>query len=339
MRPKYYDEWVERYADSIIKQYILQIGDKLLKERETIIKKVREQLEDFMKDICILQSKADFSIGCIQGALLATSVINDKPSIIYEAFDQDQEYGHVYVAKEYEIDWLFTGWEELKESLQQSILENGYARLLSFEAVKSFMIEQIPSCAYVFTYFVKYIFKEMDSFKYFSDLKVGENFYISAGCYHDFYKILYKKQKNKDILISQNDRDFSFGQFSQYVYRKKKIVTGNFKSAVFSDCRFMDVNILGCDFSDCEFNNCSFTRVTINDSVFHGSIFRECTFSQVLFQKCISKKGLIIEKNCIKDICREAAFIQSEMKNVDFKECDMKDCRYIETKTDEDLEK
>lgn len=329
VKPAYYEEWKTKYGQELLEKYARDTGACLKQEREQITVTLKTQFEDFLRAIRILQGKTPFQIGCIQGALLYSSVKNGNPVILYEAFDEAGEYGKVLMAKEYPADWLFVNWGGLWEALQKSLKDHGFARFMSEEAVNCLMNEQISSCVYALTYLAKYIFKGMDQFLYFDRIQTTDDFYVTLGGYQDFCKCLYRKRKEVDIFVSIEDRDFTFCNFRDCVYQDKKIWTGNFNNAVFTKCRFQNVDIVGCEFRDCEFKECSFQNVTFVECALQGCIWMECSVQTTSFLRCEHQSGAVLEGDQIKDICRKTTFLWSELTDVDFGGSSLKDESFI----------
>ncbi len=329
MRPLYYKEWVQKYANEQLEEYYIKLGNFIVMNRNEIQNIVQEQVEDFMQTVCILQGRGDFNVGCIQGALLASSIINGRYVIIYEAFDELQDYGEVCVAKEYDISWLFSGWEKLEKDLKKTIKEYGYSGKLSEEAVITFLLEQVPKCAQVLAHLTKYVFKNMSLFTYYSKMKRSKEFYFSIGGYHDSRIVLFQEKEEKDIFQAGDIKSFPFQIFAQCIYTKRNFRNFEFQNALFQDCRFKDMIIEDCDFSDCEFNNCTFKSVKFKCCLFHGTYVVESQLLNVRFEDCSCKHGLLINEGKVKNIYRQARFVKTIFNEVEFDNKMEEDWEYV----------
>lgn len=330
MVPACYEEWKNRFGQSILTDYASQTGRSLLKQQSETAADLKGQLEDFYKDLVCLQTKTPFQVGCVQGALLYSSVVCGRPAIRYEAYDEAQEFGSVLAAKEYPADWLFTEWEPLREKLLESIAANSLSGCLTEEAALHLRNAQLNSCMYTLTYTAKYIFKEMEQFAGFSRLMTAEDYYVSMGGYRDFRKLLYRKRKERDLFASAKEHDFAFCRFSGCIYREKKIWGKNLNQAVFTDCKFRKTDFSGCDLRDCEFRNCSFEDVHFTDSSLQGARWEDCTLKRVMFSGCPHESGMVFRKEKVKDICRNAAFLWSKLTDCDFSDGGRETWEFIE---------
>lgn len=330
MVPACYEEWKNKYGQSVLEDYAKNTGRSLLEKQSEIVSALKGQLEDFYKDLVNLQSRTPFQVGCVQGALLYSSVVCGRPAIRYEAYDEAQEFGSVLAAKEYPADWLFTEWEALREKLVESIAANGLSGCLTEEAADHLKNAQLDSCMYTLTYTAKYIFKEMEQFSGFPQLVTTEEYYVSMGAYRDFRKLLYRKRKDMDLCASVKERDFAFCKFQSCVYREKKIWGANLNQAVFTDCRFRKTDFSGCDLRDCEFRSCSFEDVHVTDSSLQGARWEDCTLKGVTFSGCPHESGMVFLKEKVKDICRNAAFLWSELTDCEFTDSGVETWEFLE---------
>lgn len=319
-----------RHAFPIQKEYTEKVCARLQKEMQYVAGTLTEQIEDFMKNVSIIQDKAPFEAGCIQGALLAGSVREGNPHLIYEVFDIGQEFGTVMAAKEYSLPWLFAEWEELESMLEKSIAANGYAARLTKEAVYCVMNEQIKVHMYLLSLLAKYVFCAFDRLEYFSQLKRCEQFYASMGAYRDYAKVFYKDRKGNEIFASGTDKDYDFARFSKLAYKRKNIMAYSFRSAVFTECIFKDVNMAGCDFTDCQFIDCSFENVSISGGRISGCLWLDGRLKKVSFDEVFCKSGVITENGKLIDICRKAAFRGVKMNGVSFMNMDKEECDFAE---------
>ena len=338
MQPKYYDEWNKKYAVQIQKEYTEKMCKRLQNEMQPITGMLTEQIEDFLKSVSMIQDKAPFEAGCIQGALLAWSVRERMPRLIYEVFDTNQEFGMVMAAKEYSIPWLFVEWEELEKQLQRSIVSNGYAAKLTKEAVYCVINEQIKVHMLILSYLAKYVFCEFDRLEYFSQLKLNEHFYASMGAYRDYAKVFYRYKKSNEIFTPGTDKDFDYVRFNKMAYKKKNIMGYSFKNAIFSECIFKDVNMTGCDFTDCQFIDCYFENVSVSDGKISGCTWLNGKLKKVSFNEVFCKSGIVTKNGRLVDICKKTEFKGIVMDGVSFTNMDKEECDFKECIHDGDVE-
>ena len=333
MQPKYYDEWNNKYAIQIQKEYTEKMCKRLQSDLPSIKKLMIGQLEEFLNIVSTIQNKAPFEAGCIQGALLAWSARQNNPILIYEVFDEGQELGNVMAAKEYSIGWLFAEWQELENALMESIASNGYSAMLTKEAVYCVLNEQVKVNMMILSYISKYVFYDFDKLNNFGTVNINEKFYASIGAYRDYSKIIYRYNKGNEIFESGTDKNFDFGRFNKLRYSKKNIMSYSFKNAIFMECIFENINISGCDFTDCKFINCSFDSVNMTGGTISGCVWDGGKLKRMKFDGVSCKSGHIIKKGKITDICRKTVFggvtlDDVTFANIDKEEIDFIDCIY-----------
>lgn len=273
------DEFKEQYLPALQEEFHQKTMEAIIREIEDVKKKMREQMNIFIKLAVAVQKQIPVEIGMIQVALLNTSLYLEKPQIAFTAYGKDGYFGEELLTMKRDAKWLFEAWEEYKTSISKEV-ENLHAEVcIRSEGVRQMAWESIPylqTCLYAVT---KYEFRDVDQFEQYDELLKAPGFSIRVGAYMDWGKVVHQEEEETDIFFDAMKRNFRFCRFRQVVYSHKV---------------FKDMDLRAVKFTECEFVQCEFENVNLNDAWFQKCRIYHCTF------KNVKLLGLTLEQTTMK---------------------------------------
>lgn len=250
---------------------------------DAILERTRETFERLFETLTERQTQGMKEVGEITISLLHVSVWEGPARARIDVYDQDQTLGVLLYTENLDVSWLFTDWEHFFKQLLLLAEEKGVQRYVKGPAVRWMMGGEITKMAEYFCCICKYLFLEADQFQNYDRMKRNHPFFITAGEYQDWQRVLYAELPEAD----------PFNPPDKFPLMWQKVKNRDFKGQIFSN-----LDLSKARFTKCRFIQCRFDHVNLNDVC-----FAQCTFRDVEL-----KSGTMYG----------AAFLNCELTNVDF---------------------
>lgn len=338
MKSKKYTEFKDKYLSTFDDMFLNQMGDILKKQNEIIKNTMKNQLEQLIHHVVLIQNEVPIKIGCIQISLLLSSLQTQNPELMYEVYDEGKEFGTLLYAQTFQCNWLLPHWQEEMQQLKSKIAELKWQSYLGEGAVHALMWEKIDAVIQVFAISLKYDFDNFRTFKEADRLLKSDEFYLSIGEYRGWQKIVYCDKQEKDIFQERINKNFSYMRFPQRIYKDKLFGAFQLKSTRFDDCVFVDTVFNKANLQDAEFHNCVFRNCRFEECILNGCIFENCDLQRLEWKENQLKKGPVCVDNRVVDVCRPTMFIRCIIHNNYFQKNVLFECLKIECDEKDNVE-
>lgn len=326
MKSKKYLEFKEKYLEECIAACINEYDNQWRQQIEELKKEIRQQLKQVIANMIVIQEQVPVKVGCIQISLLASSLQKDCQEIMYEVYDDRMDFGKVLYAQTYQLEGLLPIWTEIKPQIEKKIAELNWQSYLGKAAVQALRFELIDTIIIALAYFLKYEFDDFMEGKNEKNLQKAKGFYLSAGEYRGWRKVLYQYTEVVDIFAQRHTKEFPFMRFLECHYVKKRFVSYKLPRTKFKNCVFKNTVFLETDLQDAEFEDCVFRECVFEKCLLNGCLFIGCDMQRIEWKENQMKKGLYINNGVIEDMFRESGFIESILYRNTFLENEMEDC-------------
>ena len=171
--------------------FIKKTTDYIQDNIHTICGDITKTLDDFLKNIGIMQKKQPIPIGQITISLIRVTAWEEKRYIRFDAYDEEQLLGRNVAFQYVDAEWLFKAWDAYHEDLVCRVKESGKERYIKEAAIKQMMNKSLRDLATILAFTLKYTLDDADYLEHFGDCVKADGFVISAGEYMDRQKVLY----------------------------------------------------------------------------------------------------------------------------------------------------
>lgn len=256
-------EFRENELPSAMKEFWVKTENYVTSNLDKILDVIEEALSSVFEKTAEAQKLGMPDAGQITISFLRVTAWEEKQRAVIDVYDTNQIIGKVIYSQDLDISWLFTQWTELHNSLTELSSKKGVGMYVNAPAIRLMMEEGLRELAGYLYGILKYALIDADSMNNYSEIRRKEIFYISAGEYQDWQKIVYAEVPDEDITDAPPDAELFFQKKENQVYK---------------GITFSDINLMGSRFTNCLFSHCVFKNVNLNDVRFIGCTFKEAEF-------------------------------------------------------------
>lgn len=334
MDNKYIQEFRENCYNTVTNNFFEKTNTSIVSNMKQIEDKFILMFEELFEEVCQFQENIPIEVGCIQVSLMYTSIYENNPKIRIEVYSSQGIFEESIYNTEIQADWLFVYWKEYETNLNEGIKKHHLERYIRKAAVKKLMAESIGMLIYLYVINIKYLFAYVNEWKSFESILKSEGFYISAGGYLDWQKVLYASVSEVDIFFNtasvplyfqvQNDKVFKNKQFNHL-----NLQNSRFNRDTFDNCSFEQV-----DLSDCDFNQCTFQNVRFNHCKLYGMLLIDCELKGVTIEQ--SEWSYVLKPDeKLRDVYRNGQIIDSKINKMQMINSNLSYCKIVNSKSNE----
>ncbi len=339
-------EYVEKFKngpfEEISGEFRNTWAKSMAKNREMLLVQIKRQLRAMLRELLKIQTVEALVAGCVEISLLRSSFYLKEPRLSIEIYDQKQSLGNCILESGLALPFLYELWQDYYEKLKKESTSLEWARFITDEVIYTLMQESLDHMAMGMAFLMKYNLEECHEWKELKELEKTELFFISAGDYRNWQKIVFAVREPFDIFIQDEEMSRRYGRFKNQVYYRKEIEAMDLKGSCFLECRFRycaleDIYFNDCTFVQCEFVNTSFKQIHMPGTVFAGCSFTNCTFEHMEWQAAYDFTAEEIE-----DCYRITTFQECKFLDCGMEERDLEGCHIVNTrfeKNGENIEK
>lgn len=279
---------IETFSDYIQKRYLpqelefLNATKKSLSDDLSAIKKyLLNEWRKAIGDACKVQLCEKIPCAYMSVSLLNTSIIDDKPVLQIDFYDNRWVYGESFSRGRLNADFLFGYWKEFTVA---ALDEKFFVRSkISQVEIKSLFWSTIDKVIFLFTCFAKYFAAELKTSDEFNTLAKAEKFYMTCGTYLDWQNRLCAVLPEIDLFNPDANEDTTFRDFHGKIFRQETFGDLNlrgcrFEDCLFHDCKFQNLNLADANFLHCRFVSSHFDAVKLAGANLAECLFRDCSF-------------------------------------------------------------
>lgn len=283
-KKEYIEEFERTEYEEATRAFIKRTADYICENMQVIAKEITGELDDFFKNIGLVQKKQMIPIGQITISLIRVSAWEDKKCIRMDAYDDELLIGRNVAFQYMDGSWLFTAWDSYYEDLVNKVRASGKERYIKEARIRQMMNKSLYKLAGILAYTLKYILDDADYLEHYQDIKRTEGFIISAGEYMDCQKVLFAHLPEVDIFFNPDKKPLIFQKIEYKRYYDKAFVDFELKNARFAHCDFIRCSFENVDLSDVRFVDCNFKTVEMKSGKLYGASFTDCIMENVNFQ-------------------------------------------------------
>lgn len=331
-------EHIERFRHECFeptdRQFRTKLGLLLAKEQSRLTGQIKERIRLMLRELAGLQMTEEMVAGCIEISILRVSFYLGRPQLCIEIYDADQSLGNCLMETKLEISFLYDWWMEYFGALQKQSAAFEWSRFLSDEVLYTLMQDSLDNLMPFAAFLLKYQMEDCHEWTELKELAKTDVFYISAGGYRDWQKLIFVQRKPFDLLLCDEDESMRFGRFEKLVYYQKQLEHLDLKASYFAECRFQYSHFEGCRLNDCFFEKCTFVNVDFIDVEMFGTVWKNCSFTDCKFGNVQWTADYDFTAEEIEDCYRPTAFCECRFSKCNVKAEDLAGCRLIHTDFD-----
>lgn len=277
-----FDEYLTVRYKPLELELIQKLSQHLTKNLAQIRKFCTEEWRKALAHACQVQQQKNFPCAYMSISLLNTSLIDNKPLLQVDFYNEEWVYGESSARYRMPADFLFNDWQEFKLA---ALNEDFYVRSkISAAEIKALFWGTLDKIIFLFTCYAKYFAPFLCYYDEFDDLIKAENFYITCGTYLDWQNRLFAVTPEIDLLNPEDNADTTFRTVTKKIFRGKKFSDLNLRGGYFDECTFYNFNFENVNLADamflrCRFISSNFDNVKVAGADFFECYFRDCTFT------------------------------------------------------------
>ena len=280
------NEYIEQRYKPLESALIDRTAEHLSRELPNITTYCLNQWRQAIKSACEIQSAAPHDCAYMSISLLNTSMLDNKPTLQIDFYDEEWVYGESWARSRMSADFLFKYWSQFTiDALDDKFYTRSRLRRVEMKALFWGTIEKL---AYLFTCYAKYFAPHLSYSDEFDDLVKMERFYITCGTYLDWQERLYGQLPEIDFLNLDANEETRFREINRKVFRNEHFNDIQMQHCRIIDCWFDNFNFDNINLCDAIFLRCRFTNVIFNNVKVAGTDFMECYFKDCQFINCSS---------------------------------------------------
>lgn len=335
-------EYVEKFKngpfEEISKEFRNKWTKSLARERETLLEQIKRQLRTMLRELLKIQTVEALTAGCVEISLLRTSFYFKKPQLCIEIYDYKQSLGNCILESRQDIPFFYELWQDYYEELKKVSTAFEWARFITDEVIYTLMQEALDHMAMGMAFLLKYNLEECHEWKELKELEKTELFFISAGGYRDWQKIVFAERAPFDIFIQDKETSLRYGRFDNQVYYRKEMEALDLKGSCFQECQFQHSVLEDIYFNDCTFIQCKFINTTFQNVHMPGTVFEQCSFINCSFEHMEWSAAYDFTAEEIEDCYRLTTFQESKFLGCGIEEKDLEGCQIANTCFDKNAE-
>ena len=276
-----FEEYKTQRYENLEADFLAKSSKYFSNNLETIKKIFLAELDSAVKVACKVQREENKTCAYISVSFLNTSVMENKPVLQIDFYDENWVYGESWYRRRFNADFLLKYWQEF---IFNAMDENFYIRSqISKVEIKSLFWETLDKLIYLFAGYTKYFLRDISR-----DLLKAENFYVTCGTYLDWQERIFAQLPEIDLLNLEANKDTTFRPVKKKVFRQNIFDGLNLRNCYFEDCIFDRFTFSKTNLIDSKFWRCRFTNTEFTDTKFTGGNFSECYFKDCTFTNCSS---------------------------------------------------
>lgn len=292
---KNFDEYLAGRYKPLETELIKKLAQHLNKNLPTIRKFCTDEWRKALAQACEIQRQENIPCAYMSISLLNTSLIDDKPILQIDFYNEEWVYGESWARYRMKADFLFEDWQEFKFA---ALNEDFYIRSkISKVEIRALFWGTIDKIIFLFTCYAKYFAPFLVYYDEFDELIKAENFYVTCGTYLDWQNRLFAVLPEIDLLNPADNEDTTFRPVIKKIFRNKKFSGLNLRGCHFEDCVFQNFTFENLNLADVSFLRCRFISSTVDGAKIAGADFFECYFRDCTFQNCTSDPAETSEDN------------------------------------------
>lgn len=280
---------IETFSEYKLKRYspleleFLDATKKSLNDNLPSVKKyLLSEWSKAIADACEVQRDEKIPCAYVSVSLLNTSLIDDKPALQIDFYDEQWIYGESFSRGRLNADFLFTHW---KNFTAQALDEKFFVRrYISRTEIKSLFWGTLDKLTFLFACFVKYFAADLRNYRAFDELVKAEKFYVTCGTYLDWQNRVHAVLPEIDFVNPDDNEDTTFREAHGKIFRLKTFADLNLRACRFEDCLFHLCTFANLNLADAYFSRCRFVSANFVDLKLAGAEFSECTFKDCEFK-------------------------------------------------------
>lgn len=271
---------IQRYKN-LESDFLAETSKYFRKNLETIRKIFLSELNSAISDACKIQVEENKICAYISISFLNTSVMENKPVLQIDFYNEDWVYGESWARRRFNADFMLTHWQEF---ISKALDDKFYIRSqISKVEIKSLFWDTLDKLIYLFAGYTKYFLRDVPC-----DLLKTENFYVTCGTYLDWQERIFAQLPEIDLLNLEANKDTTFRHVKKKVFRQNIFDGLNLRNCYFEDCIFDRFTFSKTSLIDAKFSRCRFTNTEFTDTKFTGGNFSECYLKDCTFTNCSS---------------------------------------------------
>ena len=182
-RVQTFEEFLEKRYEPLEVEFLKTVAQDLNKNISPIRKFCLEELRRALVQADEIQRQENKICAYMSISLLNTSLIDDKPLLQVDFYNEEWVYGESWARYRFSADFLFKYRKKFKADAAD---ENFYIRSkINRVEIKSLFWGTADKIIFLFTCYAKYFIQRLYYYNEFDELVKAENFYITCGTYLD----------------------------------------------------------------------------------------------------------------------------------------------------------
>ena len=279
-----FDEYLAQRYKPLETEFLQKTAQYFSKELSTIRKFCLDEWHKALAHACEIQRQENQPCAYMSISFLNTSVIDDKPTLQIDFYNEEWVYGESWARYRMNADFLMKYWQDFKfDALDDRFFVRSK---ISKVEIKPLFWGTLDKLIFLFTCYAKYFAPRLSYYNEFDDLIKAENFYVTCGTYLDWQNRVSAVLPEIDLLNPDANEDTMFRPLKNKIYRNKKFHDLNLRGCYFEDCVFENFTFENLNLSDANFLRCRFTSTKFVNLQMAGCDLFECYFKNCTFENC-----------------------------------------------------
>ena len=256
-----FDEFLEKRYEPLELEFLKTVAQDLNKNISSIRKFFLEELRRALVQADEIQRQENKICAYMSISLLNTSLIDDKPLLQVDFYNEEWVYGESWARYRFSADFLFKHWKKFKADAQD---ENFYVRSkINRVEIKSLFWGTADKIIFLFACHAKYFIPRLFYYNEFDELIKAENFYVTCGTYLDWQNRIFAELPEIDFFNLDSNEETTFRPLIKKILRNKKLSGLNLQHGFFEECTFRNFIFENLNLADAIFLNCDLLIVLL----------------------------------------------------------------------------
>ena len=281
-----FDEFLEKRYVPLELEFLEIVARDLNKNISSIRKFFLEELRRAMAQACEIQRNENKICAYMSISLLNTSLIDDKPLLQVDFYNEEWVYGESWARYRMSADFLFKHWKNFKID---ALDENFFVRSkINRVEIKSLFWGTVDKIIFLFACYAKYLAPRLAYYNEFDELVKAEKFYVTCGTYLDWQNRVFGVLPETDFFNLDANEETTFRPLRKKILHNKNLNGLDLRHCIFEECTFRNFIFENLKLTDANFLNCRFINCTFDGVKIAGGDFFECYFKDSTFKNCTS---------------------------------------------------
>lgn len=278
---KYIKEFKECGFKQAVQEFWENTGNHITADFARITEQIRQTFAEIFMETAKAQELGMGEAGQITVSLIRVSAWEENKRARIDVYDQDQIVGKLIYTQDMDISWIFSEWDSFRQKLLCLAEKANVQRYVKASVIQWMMEEKLKDLAGYLCSILKYVLLDADQFPNFNLMKRRQEFYISAGEYQDWQKVLFASLPEADILNAPEDYPLLHQKIEQKIYKGKQFLHLNLEKVRFLECQFVRCTFEDVNLNDVRFIRCTFLDVEMKSGTMYGAAFENCKITNL----------------------------------------------------------